>query len=162
MTVQPFQMITFVPSESAMLRRIFSISLAIVVLLSSTGYGFSAHLCGGKAVSFSLFGQPGGCSVQEDRHTDEPCRLPSSASETCSLQAKKCCSEQTVVVPGIQHLAESAKHTMTSPGLIAPAFEYFGLLPRSVFASSLKPRFSGYHPFVRALDLSVLLRVFRI
>ena len=155
-------MITFVPSESAMLRRIFSISLATLVLLSSTGYGFSAHLCGGKAVSFSLFGEPAGCSVREDGHADDPCRLPSSATEACGLQAKKCCSEQKVVVPGIQHVAESSKKAVATPAFIAPAFEYFRFFPLSGFASSLKPRFSDYRPFARSLDLSVLLRVFRI
>jgi hypothetical protein len=143
------------------LRRITVISLAALVLLTSTGFSISAHLCGGKRVSYALFGRPDGCGMEDEGQQMERSCVHPFAYSSCSVQPRKCCSEQTVIVPGLQHLVKLTQQGMSLQDFALPAASMDFLPRKVVFSSSVKPRFIDYHPPPRARDLVVLLQVFR-
>jgi hypothetical protein len=143
-----------------MLKRFSAILLATLVFATSTGYSISAHLCGGKAVSYSLFGRPADCGEGEESGTNDHCEHP-APSDKSHFDAQKCCSDQTVIVPGLQHIAELAKKPMALPPFIAPVDAVFCFSPKPAFVSSIKPRLADYRPPARTRDLFMLLRVFR-
>jgi hypothetical protein len=144
-----------------MLKRFSAILLATLVFATSTGYSISAHLCGGKAVSYSLFGRPADCGAGEEDGANDHCEHP-APSDRSHFDAQKCCSDQTVIVPGLQHIAELAKKTIALPPFIALMDAVFCFSPNPAFASSVKPRFADYHPPSHTRNRSVLFQVFRI
>lgn len=143
-----------------MFKRLSAILLALLVVIATTGYSISAHLCGGKTVSYSLFGRPADCGEGEEGDTNDHCSHPAPLGDG-SFQAQKCCTDQTVIVPGLQQVAELAKKTIVLPAYIAPVAGMVCVFRPSVFASSVKPQFADYHPPARTHDLFLLLRVFR-
>lgn len=144
-----------------MLKRFSAILLATLVFATSTGYSISAHLCGGKAVSYSLFGRPADCGEGEESGTIDRCEHPVSSGKS-HFDAQKCCSDQTVIVPGLQHIAELAKKPVALPPFLALTDAVFCFSLKPAFASSVKPQFADYHPPPHARDRSVLFQVFRI
>jgi hypothetical protein len=98
----------------------------------------------------------------EEAGENEHCEHPGAPIQDDHLQAQKCCSDQTFIVEGLQHLTDFAKKSLelsasTTPSLLhSPAFEL------TLFASQVKPRFADYHPPDRTLDLPVLFQVIRI
>ena len=143
------------------LKRFTAILLAALVLLASTGFSISAHLCGGKRVSYALFGRPDGCGMEDEGQREErPCSHP-FAHGKCNVKPRNCCSEQTVMIPGLQHLVKLAQQSISLQDFAIPAAAMEFLPRKVVFSSSVKPRFIDYHPPPRARDLVVLLQVFR-
>ena len=143
-----------------MFKRLYAILLATLVFATSTGYSISAHLCGGKAVSYSLFGRPADCGAGEEDGTNDHCEHPAQSGKS-HFDGQKCCSNQTVIVPGLQHIAELAKKTTALPPFIALVDAVFCFSPKPVFASTVKPSFADYSPPLYTRDRSVLFRVFR-
>jgi hypothetical protein len=144
-----------------MFKRFAILSLALLMLLSSSGYSISAHLCGGKAVSFSLFGRPADCGPGEEPEPADHCDHPVAHGEK-SVRTHRCCSEKTVVVSGLELNATSVQKSFAVPVFVvpvAPGFHFAGL---SGCSAAVKTRFSDYHQPARVRDLPVLLQVFRI
>lgn len=89
-----------------MSRHLSAILLALLVLVSSTGYSITAHLCHGKAVSYSLFGRPADCGEGEEIVGEGHCDHPepvSSDREDC--QTQDCCTTDSQFVKGIETTA---------------------------------------------------------
>lgn len=147
-----------------MLRRVLSISLALLVLVSSTGYHITAHLCHGKAVSYALFGKPAGCFPGEKMTPDEHCdhdRVATPVEQPC-LHTQQCCANERQYIQGLEHLAQVAKQFFHLEVVIWPPVAGIPAFTPHIFASELKPVFGDYHPPERRRDLPVLLQVFRI
>lgn len=144
-----------------MFKRFSALSLALLVLVASTGYSISTHLCGGKPVSYSLFGRPADCGTEEETEPGDHCQHPASGEEN-DFHAQKCCSNQTVIIPGIQQVAELVKKAIDAPVYADEDDSLFSFSPEFAFATSITPPFAGYRPPARTRDLSLLLLVFRI
>lgn len=79
----------FVPLS--FLKKLISISLALLLLVSNTGFTLNTHFCGGIAVktSFSFGLHNPDCGMDD---TTENCEAPSSQSN--HLKTKPCCENQ--------------------------------------------------------------------
>lgn len=147
-----------------MLRPFFAYILSFLVLLSSTGYSITAHLCHGKAVSYSLLGKPGGCGSGEEKAPGEHClHDPAPAQEDClHLQPGQCCVDQSQFFKNNSPAVPSTPTTALFPAVCLHVD--FPALAAQVqyFETALLPPFSNYHPPVCSRDLPVLFRTFRI
>lgn len=147
-----------------MLRRFTAILLALLVLVSSTGYSITAHLCHGKAVSYSLFGRPADCGEGEETTGAEHCDHPepvSSGRENC--QSQDCCTTDNRFIKGIEttvhigggcsweSLLYIAPEAITKPPFIS-----------GEIAAVFKTPINFAHPPERVRDWPVWLCVFRI
>lgn len=146
-----------------MFRPFISLLLALLVLVSSTGYSITAHLCHGKAVSYSLFGRPAGCGMKEDNTTKNHCTLAHTSDVTGPVfQKPKCCVNESQYFSGIDPVTQLAKKFVSQTFFVStPSAVWPDFIP-AVFTFDLKPPFADYHPPDPARDLPVLLRVFRI
>ena len=146
-----------------MLHRSTAILLALLVLVSSTGYSITAHLCHGKAVSYSLFGRPADCGPAEEMAAEEHCDHPeisNSAETTCKTQ--ECCTDESRFFKGIETAVPMAKQVCGVSDFLVTAQAARIVFGPAIFTSSVKPPLGGYHPPEYSRDLPVLLRVFRI
>lgn len=146
-----------------MLRRFTAILLALLVLISSNGYSITAHLCHGKAVSYSLFGNPAGCCSGEKTEADKHCEQaePSDISGSC-LQQQQCCVNQSQHFKGIETVIQIAKQVINVSDFVFPHTAQLSVFEPDLFTSAIKPPLADYHPPDPTRDLPVLLRVFRI
>lgn len=145
-----------------MFKHLAVISLALLVLVSATGYSISAHLCGGKAVSYSLFGCPADCGEGEEGESNDHGDHTVPSGEA-GFQSPRCCSNQTVIISGLGQWAQVEKKAVVfSPGIAEVTDAAFNFSLQSEFASSVKPRFAGYRSPALVRDRSVLLSVLRI
>ena len=146
-----------------MLRYFFAYILSFLVLLSSTGYSITAHLCHGKAVNYSLLGQPVGCGTEEENAPDEHCRHEPAPDQSCQhLEPGQCCVNQS------QFFKNTSPAVPSAPAPVGcPAVYLAGdgpLLPAvcPYFETALLPPFFSYRPPLCSRDLPVLLQTFRI
>lgn len=153
----------FYTIKIVMFRRTTAILLAQLVLVSSTGYSITAHLCHGKAVSYSLFGRPADCGLAEESAVAEHCDHPDIiGSYETACQTQECCTNESQFIKGIETAVKVSEQSvepfvytlpenMTVPGF-APGFVF----------TAVKPPFNYYHPPQRTRDWPVWLCVFRL
>lgn len=146
-----------------MFRRTTAILLALLVLLSSTGFSITAHLCHGQAVSYSLFGQPADCGTGEENAEEAHCdhEVISDTPET-GCQTQECCTNESRFFKGIETVVLTAKPLAGISVFVLPAPAASLERGPLVFVSAITPAFANYHPPERTRDLPVWLRVFRI
>lgn len=146
-----------------MFRPFISLLLALLVLVSSTGYSITAHLCRGKAVSYSLFGRPAGCGMKEDSKAKDHCTYaPKTAAAGPVFQKPGCCANASQHFSGIEPAAKLTEQPLSPAFFLAVVLPIWPDLMPGVFTSALKPPFANYSPPDLLRDLPVLLRVFRI
>lgn len=144
--------------------RFIAIMLALLVLVSSTGYSITAHLCHGKAVSYSLFGQPADCGAGEEDALEEHCEHAEIADNPgTSCQTQECCTNESRFFKGLDTAVQvTAKHLTDSFAFIVPGPAQWPVLAPIIFTTTVKPPLADYRPPERTRDLPVLLHVFRI
>ena len=154
---------TFTPGKRLKIivfRRILSISLALMVLLSSLSVSIGEHLCGGRIVSKALFAKAARCAMEKtDSHGTSCPIFPDGIAKS------KCCDDRQTVIPGVQHLTDfgTAKSVQNIPPVFtAPVAPTIFIFKDGLFATSVKPPLTDYHPPQHIRDLPVLLQVFRI
>ncbi len=69
------------------MKKLFSLLLSLMILLSSAHISFSAHYCGERLVDFSVFGYSDSCA-------------PKSSGPSCESKKKKCCADLQLVKEG--------------------------------------------------------------
>ncbi|MBJ6120107.1 hypothetical protein JAO76_18020 [Pontibacter sp. BT310] len=74
-----------------LLKRILLLTLALLVLVSSTGISVGMHLCSGELEDLAFFGAKADCPMEQEKETLPPChQVPASA-------AAECCDDHTLV-----------------------------------------------------------------
>jgi hypothetical protein len=73
------------------LRSILSVSLALLVLISSSSFTVNLHLCGGRVQSVSVIEKATPCAMEQLAKT-LPCHK--------AMSKKKCCSEDHITFEG--------------------------------------------------------------
>lgn len=75
-------------------RSIISLSLALLMLLSTAGYGLSLHFCGGEFQEVSFFSSSKSCPIEKQL---PPChQKESSDHEQKELTHHNCCKDQLI------------------------------------------------------------------
>ena len=129
-------------------KTILSITLAALVLVSSTSFMVGLHLCGGKIQNIALFSKADNCSK-----TLKGCDGPMMAG---------CCEDETVV-----HKADDFKSSNNEVQLNVPIplivdfppIVISQIIPAAPFISD---RYSNYDPPIRSSDIIVEFRTFLI
>ncbi len=87
------------------LHKIFALSLAFILLFSSTGMAMDMHYCNGNLKSISLFGTAKSCHTKSNV---PPCHM---AQQKAQDQHEGCCENQQVVIEKGQFDATAPQHT---------------------------------------------------
>jgi len=69
------------------MKQIFSLTLAILILLSSFSLRLEAHYCGQQIVDISIFGKAAACEMQKENICEESEDIP-------------CCEDRTLMIQG--------------------------------------------------------------
>jgi hypothetical protein len=82
--------------------KIISVMMAMLVLLSSTGFSMDLHFCQGQLKSFSLFGKAETCHAQAAKShcqkKKKTCHASISNQDEVGKCKKNCCSNKTVKI----------------------------------------------------------------
>ncbi|MEX2233825.1 MAG: hypothetical protein WD824_16790 [Cyclobacteriaceae bacterium] len=131
-------------------RSIAAVSLAILVLVSSTSFMVGMHLCMGEVQNIAFFSKADGCEKEQSL---PPCHRDTKAP---------CCDDQTVI-----HETDDFKTSATHHHIVVPApmdIEQALILISEVIPSAPLSRFKyySYDPPLRSCDLTVEHQVFLI
>lgn len=132
------------------LRFISLISLATLVLVSSTSFMVGMHFCGKELQNFALFSKADGCHLEKPI---PPCHKPASPG---------CCDDETIV-----HQREDIKVSVKQPYLspiVAVIIEQAPLLISEIIPGEpvAQTAFYHYEPPLRSADLIISLQIFLI
>lgn len=149
--------------NSNMSYRIIAFSLAMLILLTSSGLTLDMHMCQGNLKSFSLFGKAKSCvelaQKKQCHKTKKSCHEQiSSEKKTCK---KGCCDNISTVIKLSTDLVEGQTALYSAQNLQFAAvfvYTYFGF-------TDYKPSphyFQHYKPPLLNRDIPVLIQSFLI
>jgi len=90
---------SFAQQMKEFLKKISSVAMAFVVLLSTLSFTVETHYCGDTLVDSSLFSSAESCGMEMD---SEP------QLEGCTVSVKDCCSDEQLVLDGQKDLKSSS------------------------------------------------------
>ena len=127
-------------------RAIYSLTLALLVLISSTSFQVCMHFCQGEVREIALFGKAPGCEKERE--------LP-----PCHRHAKSSCCDDETVVHDADELT-SLTHTLN----VATPNEVFTIVPFMLISEVIPDSSASRYPFIHyrpplpASDLTVAYR----
>ena len=149
----------FAETKNKLLYRIAHITLAFLLLLSSTGIVFNKHYCGSELKSMAVFMEATPCHHAKAR---KACPLHGSGDEEYQNEKKDCCNDKTEYVKSDnEQIAQFSQINLKNlPVLLDTVFAVFTIeLPVTDFHTL---HYLTYKPPIVLNDISVLLQVFRI
>ncbi|WP_345158085.1 HYC_CC_PP family protein [Pontibacter saemangeumensis] len=84
-------------------RRIVLFSLALLVLVSSTGFSVGMHLCAGEVRDLTFYGEATECLMGQKKETLPPCHAP----EKEKAPQSSCCEDHQLVVERLDMASDS-------------------------------------------------------
>jgi hypothetical protein len=132
------------------LRAIASVTLALMVIVSSTSFMVGMHICSGEIQKIALFTKADGCEKER--------KLP-----PCHRQEKSsCCDDEAIVHEGEDFNASSSEVSI-------PPVSFVVIAPPAIILSEIIPvsylpkvKHFNYDTPLRACDLTVAHQVFLI
>jgi hypothetical protein len=130
--------------------KIFSLVLAILVLLSTFSFKMETHFCGSNIVDVAVFSKVKSCCKSETTATSKP-----------QLTKKSCCSNKVVSIDGLKQfkIVPFLKEFSTAIDFSTPPIFNF---ESDLFICSLEKTIQNYIPPDPALDFQVHYQVFLI
>ncbi|GAB3833693.1 MULTISPECIES: HYC_CC_PP family protein [Pontibacter] len=139
------------------LHRIILLTLALLVLVSSTGVTVGMHLCAGEIRDLSFYGQAEDCPMEQMKETLPPCHIPQDTKE------KSCCEDHQFVVERLD-IASDTKALALNKTLDLKFIAAVKVVILQLFAlqDELKPAYALYTSPPIARDIPVLVQSFLI
>lgn len=135
------------------MKKIFSISLAFILLLSNVGFTMGTHFCGGLPVKSELM----------IGHSHLDCGMGEMERQDCGddlqVKAKPCCENQYQTLEIEDDFKVSKASLDLSPVFVVAYIESFLNL---AFSDSTKTQYVNYSPPLLLRDIPVLNQVFLI
>jgi hypothetical protein len=133
-------------------QKIMSISLALLLLVSTTSWKVEKHYCLGHLIDISFFTPADGCGMEMETYKDDATTLQNENS---------CCADVTILMQGQDDLALSYNDFTIDHQqfFIAFAYSYFDNLQTETF-QPVKHNF--YPPPIIVKDIQLLDEVFLI
>ena len=97
------------------LRKISSISMALIVVLSTLSFTVETHYCGDTLVDSSLFKTPDSCGMEMETPPKE---------EGCAVSKKDCCTDEQLLLEGQTELKSLSDHLTTAQEVFLISFVY--------------------------------------
>ena len=139
-----------------LLKRIILLTLALLVLVSSTGISVGMHLCGGELEDLAFFGAKADCPKEQQKETLPPCHQVPGSDDTSD-----CCEDHKLA------FEQSEASATTKAQLLAKTLDLkfitaFKAVVLQFFASEadLKPAYAFYKAPPLARDIPVLVQSF--
>lgn len=132
------------------IRPILSLSLAILVLFSSSSFVVGLHLCGGQIQNIALFTKAAECEMER--------RMPPCHKH----ESKPCCEDESIIHQGEDFQVSTTDITFN--GALALDVELLSVVISEIIPSASVSRiaFYNYDPPLPPVDLTVSLQVFII
>lgn len=144
--------------------RIISLLMAMLVLVSSTGFSVDLHFCQGEVKSFSLLGKAPSCHEKLDKKhcnkQQKSCHTAPANQDDLKHCKKDCCSNQTIKV---EHNDEAKKlqtiELSQKQIKFISAFIQGFLLEKTDLSKAIVPHLN-YVPPLLSKDIPVLVQSF--
>lgn len=135
------------------------LSLALLVLVSSTGFSVGMHFCAGEIRDLSFYGEASECSMKQPKETLPPCHAP----EKEKSPQGNCCEDHQLVVERLD-MASDSKAFVLSKTLDIKFIAAVKVVILQLFApqEGLKPAYALYISPQIARDIPVLVQSFLI
>lgn len=131
-------------------KTITALSLALLVLVSSTSFQVGLHFCKGEVQEVALFAKAPGCEKEK--------QLP-----PCHRQTKSSCCDDETVIHEADELATSLESLNVDVSNLTDASHPFVLVAEIIPSSSVSRHpYIHYQPPLRSGDLTVAYRSFII
>lgn len=130
--------------------------MAMVMLVSTTGFTMSAHFCGSELQHISFLGQAKSCEM----HLSEMSSCQHEQEQQSQIAKQPCCKDLTIV----SELQDSLKGSML-PKILSPDFKFIAVLSSFFIAIIAEhvPHFSKHHQYSPPLierDIPVIVQSF--
>ncbi|SEB87757.1 hypothetical protein SAMN04489761_2029 [Tenacibaculum sp. MAR_2009_124] len=135
------------------LKKIVSIAMALVVLVSTMSFTYDLHFCGETLVDVALFSNADSCGMEKVSEL--------KTTEDCSVSKKGCCSDKKVIVEGQNELKQSFDHLSFEHQLFITSYVCSYVNQFKVLHDKVVP-FKNYSPPNVIEDIQVLDEVFLI
>ena len=130
--------------------KVFSMMLALLVLLSTFSFKMETHFCGSNIVDVAVFSKVKSC-----------CSVTKNTSSELQYTKKSCCNNKVVSIDGLkQHKVVSFSKEIPVKKLFIPPSIYNFVTLR--FISSSEDFYPDYSPPDRDLDFQIEHQVFLI
>jgi hypothetical protein len=149
--------IPFVLLSLRLVKKVISISLALLMLVSNVGFTLNTHFCGGEAVetSFSIGLHNPDCGMPD---MDRDCETIPSTEE--QVKSKPCCENQHQLIQLDENADLQAFSTEVNPTFFV-AFVHSFVQP-ILFADQAFVHNTYYSPPIPDKDIQVLFQTFLI
>ena len=118
------------------LHKMFSVVLALLVLISTLSFSIDQHYCGGTLIDTAIFKKAKTCGMEMQK---------SSTNEDSSIMKNNCCKEEQLVVKGQDELKISFDKLTFEKHFFVASFVHSYLNLFKNFEENAKP-FSEYPP----------------
>lgn len=135
--------------------RPIAICMALLVLVSTTGFTVSAHFCGGEFQQIAFFGQAESCEAHVKQLP--PCHHQDTGAEA---EKKSCCEDQTIVKDGQESLKETVVLKELKPDLTYIAVVASFLLAIISTSTPYSFKFHHYSPPLIERNIPVFVQSF--
>ena len=145
-------------------KKILSLLIIIMLLISSFSYSMSMHWCGGEIAEFAFFNNAlEGCGMEE--------AMPSACHENKEeIHEESCCKDQHLLIEGQTHQTKLNQSKNTSfqedYSFLAHFAKAYSLVINNNNSNAdnsfLSAKYHHYKPPVADKDIPVLLQVFLI
>ncbi|MBF9254931.1 hypothetical protein I2I11_16630 [Pontibacter sp. 172403-2] len=139
-------------------RQIIVLTLALLLLVSSTGLSVGMHMCGGEIQDLSFFGRAESCGMEQKQDVLPPCHQPKKKQ----VESKGCCENHQLVVQRLDAGADTKIAIHKTPDVkFLAAFKAVVL---QLFApeTATTPAYALYTSPPLARDIPVLVQAFLI
>jgi len=130
-------------------RNVLSVTLAFLVVFSSSSFVVSQHYCGSRLIDVTVFGNPDKCSSVDEKPYKQTC-----------VQAKSCCNDIIISIPSYDLVfspfdvdLNTLTYFLNIPSIISK---------KEIAADSKSIFFQNYKPPKLPQDTSILYEVYLI
>ncbi len=142
--------------------RFITLSLAFLLLFTSTGFSIDLHYCGGKVADVSIFGKANACNMMEEvNDSSNHCQVEQKNQQQDSFKQSKCCYNETLAVDITDELT-NADNTTLSHAQLTFITAYFISSYHLFFSEEKETEYFNYSPPMISKDIQVLDQVFII
>jgi hypothetical protein len=141
------------------LHRIIVLALALLVLVSSTGFSVGVHFCAGEIRDLSFYGEASECLMEQKKETLPPCHAP----EKETSPSGSCCEDHQLVVEPLE-IANGTKALALTKAVDLKFIAAVKVVILQLFAAQegVKPAYALYTSPPIARDIPVLVQSFLI
>ncbi len=143
--------------------RIFALTLALLMFVTSVGFSIDMHYCQGQLKSFCFFGKAESCHEMAETTPIKICphhQKMMVQKEGCSIDKKDCCKNRTLHIQSDQDLQVQTSNLILDKQLQQFVIAYVMAFITDFDLKTGTPSFAHYKPPLIWRDIPVLNQTF--